>query len=209
MLKDVQYIGLESAARIAGISERRARRWARDGILVPSVVYNRDARRHSFIYSRDDIVALRAIGELSRQFRIPLETASEIGRHIQSRNSRPWDELIFTISGKQVQPADTAPEIPDGSDTIVFPIAPIAEAVASQIEQLSVRNPENIGKIERRRDVMGGQPVVKGTRVPVSTVINLAAAGWDIDRIVTSYPSLVPDDVRGVLQLAEEHRQVA
>jgi uncharacterized protein (DUF433 family) len=37
----------------------------------------------------------------------------------------------------------------------------------------------------------------------------LATAGWDVAQIVESYPALVPEDVRSVLQLVEEQRQVA
>lgn len=92
---------------------------------------------------------------------------------------------------------------------VIFEIEPLATEVAHEIARLSQRNPENVGEIERRHDVMNGQPVVKGTRVPVSAIVNLAAAGWDVGRIAKSYPALVPDDVRGVLQLVEEQRQVA
>lgn len=208
-MKDIQYISLESAARIAKISEGQARKWARDGILAPSVVYNRDAHRHTFVYSPDDVVALRAIRELRHQFGVPLDSVIETGRQIQSRNGRPWADLRFLVEQKKILPTSTALNAATGQSAVLFEIAPIAEDVSREIERLSIRDPEDVGKVERRKDVMGGQAVVKGTRVPVSTITNLADAGWDVERIVKSYPSLVPDDVRGVLQLVEEQRKVA
>lgn len=208
-MKSVRYISLETAARIGQVSEGQARRWARDGIAEPSVVYNRAGYRHSFIYSPDDVVALRAVGELRRRFSIPLKSAREVVRRIQARNGTPWEDLSFQIVDRQVQFIKPSVRPSDESSAIVFEIEPLATDVMRAVAQLSQRNPAHVGKIERRRDVMNGQPVVKGTRVPVSTIVNLAAAGWDEDQIVASYPALVPDDVRSVLQLAEEQRQVA
>ena len=206
-MKDIRYISLESAARIAQVSQRQARKWAREGILVPSVVYNRDAHRHTFVYSPDDVVALRVIRELRRQFNMPLDSTKEAAHQIQSRNGRPWQEVRFLIAGKKLRPAHAPIDTAIDPDTVLFETAPIAEAVERETQQLSIRNPSSIGKVERRREILGGQPVVKGTRVPVSTITNLAAAGWDIDRIVKADPALVPDDVRGALQLAEEQRR--
>lgn len=208
-MRDIQFITLESAARIGHVSEGQARRWARDGILIPSVLYGRNAQRHSFIYSPDDVVALRVISELQHQFNMPLQSASVAGKSIQKRQNRPWSDVRFLISGKQIHMIDLNNSQAPVDDEVILDIAPFAEAVAEDLKRLAQRNPENIGKIERNRNVLGGQPVVKGTRVPVSTIVNLDAAGWDIDRILKSYPSLVPDDIRGVLQLVEEQRQVA
>lgn len=205
-MRDIRYIGLESAARIGQISAGQARAWARDGILVPSVVYNRNPHRHVFVYSPDDVVALRTIALLRREFHIPLNSATVAAGLIQSRTARPWSTLRLYVRDRHVE--ITAGHSPSDDD-IVVEIAPIAEAVEREIAELARRTPENIGKIEQRRGVMGGQPVVKGTRVPVSTVVSLAAAGWDTEQIVRAYPLLVPEDVVGVLHLVEEQQQVA
>jgi uncharacterized protein (DUF433 family) len=44
-------------------------------------------------------------------------------------------------------------------------------------------------------DVLGGAPVVRGTRVPVHDVAASVAAGLKMDRILTAYPSLDSDKV--------------
>lgn len=208
-MRNVRYIGLETAARIGKVSEGQARSWARNGIIEPSVVYNRDAYRHTFIYSPDDVVALRAVGELRRRFGIPLKSTSDVVRRIQARDETPWGDLAFEITGRQVRFIESSARPSAGHDTVIFEIEPVATEVTREIAKLSLRNPENVGRIEQRHDVMGGQPVVKGTRVPVSTIVNLTAAGWDVARIIDSYPMLVPEDIRRVLQTVEEHRQVA
>lgn len=208
-MKDVRYISLESAARIGQISEGQARSWARDGIVEPTIVYNRDAYRHTFIYSPEDVLTLRAVAELRHRFNIPLKSTKDIVHGIQSHSGTSWSDLVFQVANRQIRLVEPSVRSSARSDMVIFEIEPLATEVAHEIARLSQRNPENVGKIERRHDVMNGQPVVKGTRVPVSAIVNLAAAGWDVGRIAKSYPALVPDDVRGVLQLVEEQRQVA
>ncbi len=44
-------------------------------------------------------------------------------------------------------------------------------------------------------DVLGGAPVVRGTRVPVHDVAASVRAGLKMDRILAAYPSLDPDKV--------------
>ena len=59
-------------------------------------------------------------------------------------------------------------------------------------------------RIDSRPDVMHGQLCIKGTRIPVSVVLDNLAAGLTADGIVESYPSLAIDDVRAALAYAAE-----
>ncbi len=43
--------------------------------------------------------------------------------------------------------------------------------------------------------MLGGTPVIRGTRVPVYDVAASAAAGIPLDRILAAYPSLDADKV--------------
>lgn len=53
--------------------------------------------------------------------------------------------------------------------------------------------------------IYGGKPVISGTRIPVSVILNLLAHGYDVERVVTAYPDLTPEDVRAALSFAERH----
>ena len=46
-----------------------------------------------------------------------------------------------------------------------------------------------------------GRPVIKGTRVPVTVVLEELAAGMQVDEIARAY-GIVPEDVQAVLQYA-------
>jgi len=49
-----------------------------------------------------------------------------------------------------------------------------------------------------------GQPCVKGTRIPVSLVVQFLANGDSLEDILAAYPSLQADDVRACLVYAAE-----
>ena len=60
--------------------------------------------------------------------------------------------------------------------------------------------PENV--IVRDPLVCGGQPVVKGTRVTLRTVLATLAEGASGEEVVKAFPSLQPSDVRAVIAYA-------
>ena len=64
-------------------------------------------------------------------------------------------------------------------------------------------------RIEARAEVCGGEPCVKGTRVPVRVVLSHLAAGESAEDVVRALPSVTIDDVRACLEyasyLATEH----
>ncbi|HWL93737.1 MAG TPA: DUF433 domain-containing protein [Phycisphaerae bacterium] len=45
-----------------------------------------------------------------------------------------------------------------------------------------------------------GQPVIRGTRVPLRTVLGSLAEGDTVEQIVKSFPSLTEEIVRGVME---------
>lgn len=54
--------------------------------------------------------------------------------------------------------------------------------------------------IETDPEILGGKPVVVGTRIPVTILIDMAGNGYTIDQIVEQYPSLNKDLVIEVLR---------
>lgn len=49
---------------------------------------------------------------------------------------------------------------------------------------------------------MGGVPCIRGTRIPVATVIAMLADGMTMAEIVADYPQLVDNDIRDALRYA-------
>jgi len=51
-------------------------------------------------------------------------------------------------------------------------------------------------------NVCGGQPCIRGLRIPVAVVLRHLAAGETAEQIVAACPELEPEDVRACLQYA-------
>lgn len=56
--------------------------------------------------------------------------------------------------------------------------------------------------IGERPDVLGGKPVIKGTRISVELVLEWFSNGETEAGLLTSYPTLKSDDVRAALKYA-------
>jgi len=52
-----------------------------------------------------------------------------------------------------------------------------------------------------------GRACIRGTRIPVSVVLDNIAAGLNSGEIIHSYPSLTADDIRATLSYAAELAQ--
>jgi uncharacterized protein (DUF433 family) len=58
--------------------------------------------------------------------------------------------------------------------------------------------------IVRDPDILGGQPVFRGTRVPVDVLFDNLADGLTLDEILRAYPTLDREDVMSALELARK-----
>lgn len=54
--------------------------------------------------------------------------------------------------------------------------------------------------IERRKDILGGTPVFKGTRVPVSTFFEYLEAGHSIPEFLEDFPTVSKEQAIQVLE---------
>lgn len=59
-----------------------------------------------------------------------------------------------------------------------------------------------LAHITRDPQVCGGEPVIKGTRVMLRTVLASLAEGTTVDEILADFPTLTAEDVRAVVAFA-------
>jgi uncharacterized protein (DUF433 family) len=52
--------------------------------------------------------------------------------------------------------------------------------------------------------VLGGKPVVRGTRLAADFLLGLLAAGWTPEQVIESYPELTPESLRAIFAFAAE-----
>ena len=68
---------------------------------------------------------------------------------------------------------------------------------------LSVNDEQLLSRIETRPDVLGGKPVIRGTRLSAEYVMSLLAHGETPAAIVEEYEGLTDDDIRACLLFAK------
>lgn len=60
-------------------------------------------------------------------------------------------------------------------------------------------------RIETDPDIMGGKPVIRGTRVPVELILRKLGAGVTPDAVVADHPRLTLDDIRAAQAFAADY----
>ncbi|ACA60182.1 DUF433 domain-containing protein [Candidatus Desulforudis audaxviator] len=66
-------------------------------------------------------------------------------------------------------------------------------------------------RIELNPRVCNGRPVIKGTRIPVSVILEQIAAGESWDDVLAGYPELKKEDIQAALLYAKaslDHSEV-
>lgn len=195
---------LEQAATVSGISTRRARYWARHGILIPHLLYETSRYPHRFLYDFTDVVGLRTLAMLRDQYGLSLQQLRRAHVYLRQHSDRPWSELRFWVRGKELlfsvpQHQQIVSATRPGQTVIAIEIEPVARSVQRAAEALGQRQAEDIGKTERHRNIQGNRLVVKGTRVPVESIIHLAEDGYTPAAIVQAFPSVTLADVHAIL----------
>jgi uncharacterized protein (DUF433 family) len=60
-------------------------------------------------------------------------------------------------------------------------------------------------RIEINAEIMGGKPVIRGTRVPVEPVLRKLGAGMTPEAIIDDHPRLIPEDIRAAHAFAADY----
>jgi uncharacterized protein (DUF433 family) len=60
-------------------------------------------------------------------------------------------------------------------------------------------------RIEINPDIMGGKPVIRGTRIPVELILRKLGAGIAAEAIIADHPRLSVDDIRAAQAFAADY----
>lgn len=71
---------------------------------------------------------------------------------------------------------------------------------------MAIRRPVTTERIVRNPEILGGEPIVRGTRLAVRHIV-LASQDYDgPDGVLEAYPQLTSEDVRQAFHFYEAHR---
>jgi uncharacterized protein (DUF433 family) len=58
--------------------------------------------------------------------------------------------------------------------------------------------------ITSNKEILGGKPVIKGTRLSVEFLLGLFAQGWQEEQVLKNYPSLTTESIKALFAYAQE-----
>jgi len=59
-----------------------------------------------------------------------------------------------------------------------------------------------MNRITHNPKILGGKPIIKGTRISVEFILELLASGMTVEEIVKEYPQLTKKDILAALDYA-------
>ena len=190
----------EQAARLSRLSLRQLRYWDRTGFFKPEISDAEDGRSRTRIYSFRNILGLRVLGALRRDFGVSLQHLRKVAAKLEDMDQSLWSNLTLYVRAREVCTANGEggfTSIVTGEDTLPdLPLPRVAQQIEAEIAEMKRRPAASVGKFERRRDVARNSEVFAGTRIPVDTVREFIEAGYSDEDILSEYPTLTIDDVR-------------
>jgi uncharacterized protein (DUF433 family) len=74
----------------------------------------------------------------------------------------------------------------------ILAVAAVSRGIKMNYQTHIIRNPQ----------IVGGAPVIKGTRIPIRTILASLAEGAQIEDILTDFPTLTEADIWAVIAFA-------
>lgn len=195
----VRAFGVAHVERLTGLSRRQLEAWDRRGFFTPS--YGTEDRRqpYSRIYSFIDVVGLKAIAVLMKQYRVPLRQLIRVAEELSKRGYENWADVRLHVVNRQVHFQHPGTETVEGlfdEQYAMLPVIDVIRQVGEDVDMLRQRKTDEFGRIERHRHLLHNAAIFAGTRIPVSTVQEFDDAGYSDDEILAEYPSLTIQDIR-------------
>lgn len=196
----------DQVTRLTGVSKRQMRYWARDGFFVPSIDFS-GAGIPQRLYSFRDIVSLKVLSALRNKAGISLSHLRDVKNHLNHLGDDLWASTTLYVLGKRIVVENDAAghreDIVSGQAVLAIPLRIVTGEMEEAVGALRRRDPDDYGRVARKRSVAQNQPVLAGTRIPVRAVKDFHDAGYSVDEIKQQYPSLTEADIRAAIAFEE------
>lgn len=196
----------EQVERLTGIGVGRLRYWDRTDFFQPSLAADNRRVAFSRIYSFTDVASLRVLAVLVKQYNVALSHLRKVAVRLGKMNNAAWCRTTLYVLNRAVifdDPEDGKQrEIVSGQYMIGIELQKIISDTKKDIEMLSSRSHEQVGKIEKHRRIAHNSSVISGTRVPVRSIKEFREQGYSIAAILKEYPTLKREDIRAALEAA-------
>lgn len=213
-MSKIEVFTAEQTRRLTGLSARQLSYWDSTDFFSPEVVDDARGRAFSRVYSFRDVVGLRVIGLLRNKYKVPLQELRRVGDWLRLHHRTPWSSLRLAMAGRRIVFSDPNDGVFRDARTgeqaeIDVALEPIARATRAEADRLRDREPDQVGRIVRNRNVVHNAWVVAGTRIPIRAIRRMHEAGMAVEGIIEEYPRLTRDDVLAAIRFVEPRQRAA
>jgi DNA-binding transcriptional MerR regulator len=190
---------------LTGLSDRQLRDWDNRGLFQPAYAEDDRRRPYSRVYSFRDVVGLRTIALLRKQYRVPYKEVEAVGRWLSERYATPWASLRFFVADRKILFEEPESGLryharPPHQAALAIELRSIEHEMKEAAKKLRIRKAADVGKIGRHRYVAHNADVLAGTRIPTAAIWDFHQAGYDTAGILSQYPTLSDADIEAAIE---------
>jgi uncharacterized protein (DUF433 family) len=198
--------------RLTGLSKGQLRSWDRLGFFAPRYAYEDRRAPYSRVYSFQDVVGLRTIAVLMKDFRVSLQQLRKVAKELVRRGYGHWATIKLYVVKRQVHFAPPGSKEVEGvwdGQLAMLPIIDVMADVETRVRELRHRDDSQKGQVEQHKHIVRNAAVVAGTRIPTAAIRRFHEAGYSVQQIIRQYPTLTSEDVCAALAHEERLAQSA
>ena len=195
-------------SRLAGVPIATLYEWRKRGIIRPSLQLLQGGLVADEGYSYADVTLIRVLRSL-RVRRLTFDSAGKALRHMYERlgpPSRGWaNERVYVVGNRiyvdrpDEWGATDATELGQKVETVLF--GDLFEELRELDEGASILVPPQFRKyVQINPEVMGGEPVVKDTRLPTSVLRTMLRKYKSVGRLASLYRPIAKEAIEKALE---------
>ncbi|MBN1862520.1 MAG: DUF433 domain-containing protein [Dehalococcoidales bacterium] len=194
-------------SRLARIPVSTVYEWRRRGIIRPSLELVEGGLIADEGYSYSDLTLIRIIKAL-RDKHLDFDSAATALRHLYERLGPPdwgWaNEKVYVVGNRIYVDRPDEWEVTDatemGQRVMEMLFGDLFEELREGDEEASIIVPPQFRKyVQVRPEIMGGEPVIRDTRIPTATIVALLA-NHDINELKKLYRRIPPEKIEKAIE---------
>jgi len=201
------FYSTSQVSRLARIPTSTIYEWRRRGIIRPSLELVEGGLLADEGYSYSDLTLIRIIKAL-RDRHLDFDSAAKALRHLYERLGPPdrgWaNEKVYVIGNRIYVDRPDEWQVTDatelGQKVMEMLFGDLFEELREGDEEASIIVPPQFRKyVQVKPEVMGGEPVVRDTRIPTATLVALLA-NHDINELKKLYRRIPPEKIEKAIE---------
>jgi uncharacterized protein (DUF433 family) len=203
----VRAFSADHVIKLTGLSKGQLHYWDETGFFCPRYAFENRRSPYSRIYSFKDVVGLRTLSILRKEYGISLQHLRKVADELSKYMDAPWSEVKLYVLGREVvfrEPETQQLRGVVSRQFVTILLRSVKDDVEAKARKLKERSADQVGQVERRRYVVHNAWVVAGTRIPTKAISRFHQAGYSLDEIIREYPTLTRADVEAALAHEED-----